>query len=197
MQILRVINMRSTTLLTLLNYSLIKFGPGYFLVFMLVIPPLVFAQEQRHAACVVQLGIPCKKANAYFVCGTTEKQIGDSLCAIHTQRGVQRFPFDLKKLHPSKHGGRCGISTYDVLCRDMPSDSNVKWFYTACLGGKRMGCQTMRDFRRFGCGTSTESIARAYCGKDNPYQAFPYFSRGGGPCGLTLFAIGCHMPIPQ
>jgi hypothetical protein len=162
-----------------------------------------YAADQRYRACVGQIGINpgdanCPNTNALFHCGTSPAQIGNAICSVYTDRGVQRFASDVKKIS-DVGGGQCGISIFDVICHDIPSDSVVQWHYDNCMSGGNNQCASVRpNTRWFACGP-VRNIALSYCTNDGltgPYQVFMYFDVPGAQCGVSSYAAGCHVPAP-
>lgn len=160
------------------------------LLAVLAAPAPVAAAEQHHVACVGQFGVTCKDANAYFSCGTTHQQIGETICAIRTPRGVQKYPFDTRTID-DVGGGECGIARVEVVCHGMPDDSQVEWHFDSCVAGREQMCRNYAH--RYSCGTSRETIAVAQCGAA-PFQTFSFYDAPGGRCGISLVGVGCHLP---
>ena len=154
--------------------------------------------DQKHLACISDYGIRslCKNTNVFFHCraNLTRAQMGNAVCHIRSETGVQYYPSEVKPGR-AESGGMCGARIADIYCRNMPDDSNVRWHVNNCVGEDQRNCPPNTKF--FECGVSAEGIARSYCTKDGlttPYQVFKYSDRPGGRCGYAAFVVGCHFP---
>ncbi|MBB6356930.1 hypothetical protein ACFFTN_21110 [Aminobacter aganoensis] len=149
--------------------------------------------EQRHLACIAQWGASCGGGtDAFFNCGTPVQTVGEVICSIRTDRGMQHYAFTAKVIKDVP-GGRCGLATVDVICHGLPDDATPVWHYDNCQAGRRAMCP--RNYRFFGCEARPERIAQDYCSASNsPYQVFSYHTAGGGSCGKSLYSVACHIP---
>ena len=149
------------------------------------------AAEQHHLACIAQWGASCGGTDAFFNCGASKEVAAQVVCSIHTDRGVQRYPFTAKVIK-TVGGGGCGLSTVDIVCHGLPDNSSPAWHYDNCQAGRTAMCPP--NSRYFGCGTSQDQIAQSYCGgTGTPWQVFSYYGIGGGQCGKSLYTVACHM----
>lgn len=121
-------------------------------------------------------GIPVSY-DARFFCGATAANIGNSICSIHSPRGVARFPYTIAKV-ADDGGGQCGYYRSNVTCHYVnPTVPRAEGMVFPHCG-------------------SAEAAAKAFCASLKPssdtYQFYLLDDGPGGQCGHPAYTVRCY-----